>query len=103
MEDTISRAEHEEFKRRLDEQNERQDTRIKLLEKNVEKLTTLTTSVERLAVNIETMVKEQEKQGKRLENLENKDGEMWRSVVTYSTTAIIGIIIGCIAVQFGVI
>ena len=74
MENTISRAEHEEFRRRLEEENRRQDKRIELLEDNMRELNSLTASVGKLATSIESMVKEQEKQGKRLETLEDRDG-----------------------------
>ena len=47
------------------------------------------------------MVKEQEKQGKRLETLEDRDGAMWRKVVAYGATALVGIFIGYIAQQLG--
>lgn len=101
MEDTITRAEHEEFSKRLEEWDQRQDRRIELLEESVRDMSALTTSVEKLATNIEGMVKEQEKQGKRLEVLESRDGEMWRKVVGYIITAVVGIIIGFIFTQFG--
>lgn len=101
MDTPITRAEHEEFRRRLEEENARQDKRISLLEDSVREMNALTTSVERLAVSVEGMVKEQEKQGKRLETLEGRDGEMWRKVVGYIATAVIGIIIGFVFTQIG--
>lgn len=101
MDTPITRAEHEEFRKRLEEENKRQDRRIELLEDNVNKLGSLTTSVEKLATNMENMVKEQEKQGQRLETLESRDGEMWRKVVGYVVTAVIGIILGFVFTQIG--
>lgn len=101
MDTPITRAEHEEFRRRLEEENRRQDKRIALLEENVRQMGALTTSVERLAVSMESMVKEQEKQGKRLEVLEGRDGEMWRKIVGYVATAVISITIGFIFAQIG--
>lgn len=101
MDDAITRAEHEEFRKRLEEQNQRQNKRISLLEESVREMGALTTSVERLAVSMESMVKEQEKQGKRLEVLEGRDGEMWRKVVGYIATAVIGIILGFVFTQIG--
>lgn len=101
MENTISRAEHEEFSLRLAEENERQNKRIELLETNVRELNQLTTSVSKLASSIESMVKEQEKQGRRLETLEDRDGAMWRKIVAYGATALVGIFIGYIAHQLG--
>jgi len=87
MDQPITRAEHEEFRRRLEEENSRQDRRIALLEESVSKMGALSTSVEKLALSMESMVKEQEKQGKRLETLEDRDGEMWRKAVGYVVTA----------------
>ena len=49
----ITRAEHEEFKRRLEEENARQDRRIALLEESVSKMGALSTSVEKLALSME--------------------------------------------------
>ncbi len=101
MEDNITRKEHEEFARRIDAENERQNKRIGLLEENVRQIGSLTASVEKLAVSMENMAKEQEKQGKRLETLENRDGEMWRKVVAYIATAIVGIVIGYVFTHIG--
>lgn len=102
MDSPITRAEHEEFRRRIEEENKRQDRRIELLEVNTKQIATLTTSVEKLALSIESMVKEQEQQGKRLEVLEGRDGEMWRKVVGYIITAVLGIILGFVLRQLGI-
>ncbi len=108
MDGAITRAEHEEFrkwveteKKRLADEDERQNSRLKLLEEDVRQISVLTTSVEKLAMSIEGMVKEQANQGKRLEELENRDGEMWRKVTGYLITAIAGILIGFIFKQIG--
>ena len=63
---------------------------------------TLTASVEKLAYSIEGMVKEQERQGKRLEALESRDGEMWRKVTGHLITVVIGIVVGYIFTQVGI-
>lgn len=108
LETYISRMEHEEFCRRmeienkrLEDENDRQNKRIEILEKNVQEFSSIATSVEKLAVNMQGMLKEQEKQGKRLEALEGRDGEMWRKVTGYIATAIIGIVVGYIFTQMG--
>ena len=98
---TISRAEHEEFAKRIEEENHRQNRRIEILEKNMQQLAALTSSVEKLAYSIEGMVKEQESQGNRLEKLESKDGEKWLSVSNYVITVIIGLVLGYIFQQAG--
>lgn len=101
MDTPITRAEHEEFRRRIEEENRRQDKRIELLEESNKQLTTLTGSVEKLAVNMENMLKVQNQQGNRLEELEGRDGEMWRKVTGYIVTAVISIVIGFIFAQIG--
>ena len=101
MGEPISREEHEEFSRRMEEHNKRQDRRIELLVGNTKQIGALTVSVEKLAQSIETMVKEQEQQGKRLETLEGRDGEMWRKVTGYIVTAVVGILIGFVFTQIG--
>lgn len=104
----ISRQEHEEFRRtmesentRLHEENKRQNQRIASLEETLTQVAGINTSVEKLALNMENMLKEQVSQGKRLETLEKRDGEMWRKAVGYAMTAIIGIIVGYIFKQLG--
>ena len=101
MDTPITRAEHEEFRRRIEEENSRQNKRIEILEANIVRLEALNVSIEKLALNMESMLKEQVQQGKRLETLESRDGERWRTVVSYAITAVIGIIIGFVFKQMG--
>ena len=74
---------------------------MELLEHTVQQISDLATSVEKLAVSMEGMLREQEKQGTRLETLEDRDGEMWRKIIGYAATAAVGIIIGYVARQIG--
>lgn len=101
MDTPITRAEHEEFRRRLEEENERQNKRLSILEDSSRQFTTLVTSVEKLAMSMQSMLKEQESQGKRLEILEGRDGEQWRKVVGYAITAVLGIALGYIFKKIG--
>ncbi len=47
------------------------------------------------------MYEEQKQQGERLKILENRDGEMWRKVVGYVITAVVGIVVGFVFNQLG--
>ena len=87
MDEYITRAEHAEFCARLDAENNRQNRRIEILEGTTKQISELTTSVQKLAMSVE--------------NLENRDGEMWRKVTGYVLTTIIGIAIGFLAKQIG--
>ena len=100
MGDFLTRKEHEEFRRSMDlanknleDENRRQNKRLEILEENAKENTELVANVGRLAVNMENMLKVQEALDKRLERLENKDGEMWRKVVGHAVTAIGGAVV----------
>lgn len=101
MDTPITRAEHEEFSRRIEDWERRQDKRLELLEENVREIGTLTASVEKLAQSVESMVKEQERQGNRLETLENRDGEKWRKLVGYVAAALASGLAGFLLAQLG--
>ena len=101
MDSPITRAEHEEFVKRMEDEDRRQNRRIEILEESVQQFTSLTASVEKLAMNMENMLKEQEAQGNRLEALEDRDGEKWRTVTSYVMTTVIGIMIGYIFTLLG--
>ena len=70
MENGIARAEHEEFAKRIDAENTRQNRRIEALEQNVDRFGRIASSVE------------------RLDKLEKKPGENWNTVVKTVLTAI---------------
>lgn len=97
----VGREEHTEFAKRIEDEQHRQNRRIELLEEAVKQNTALTVSVERLANSMKNMANEQIKQGERLEALEGRDGEMWRTVVKYVLTAALGLVIGLVATQIG--
>ncbi len=100
MEENITRVEHDEFSRRIGEEHKRINRRLDILEKNTEKLNALNTSIEKLALNMESMLKEQVQQGKRLSILERRDGEMWRNAMKYVLSAVLGAVIGYISNKF---
>ena len=102
MPELISRAEHEEFSRPMDEWNRRQDKRLELLEENVREIGTLTASIERLTISVQSMVKEQERQGKRLETLEGRDGAKWRKLMGYIVSALVAGVVGFRLAQIGI-
>ena len=75
--------------------------RTPALEDSVRQIGALATSVEKLALSMQSMLKEQEKQGNRLEVLEGRDGEKWRKVMGYIATAIVGVVLGYLFKQIG--
>lgn len=100
-ENFLTMSEHNEYAKRIDDWQNRQDARLKEAEEKIDEITKLNTNIERLALSMETMQKEQVKQGERLEALEKKDGEMWQTVVKYALTAVIGAICAYILAKLG--
>lgn len=94
MDDVITRQEHTEFARRQDAENERQNRRISLLEEQFQKLNSLTVAVEKMATNMENMLTEQKRQGKRLEELEKEPAETNKQIKQAIITAVVGTIVG---------
>lgn len=102
MENGIRREEHEEFARRMEDEHKRISHRLTDLEETVRQIGALTASVEKLALSVESMARTQTKQGERLEELEDRDGEMWRKVSGYVLTTIIGAILTFVLMQIGI-
>ena len=108
MDTPLSRGEHKEFSdkinseiKRLEAEDKRQNNRIDDMEKDIKHTMSLASSVERLAANMESMLKEQEKQGKRLETLEKRDGEKWRKVMETIITVVVSGVVGFILAHIG--
>lgn len=97
----ITREEHNEFVKRVEDENHRQNRRLEKVEDLVVKVGDIAASVEKMAMSMQSMVSEQERQGKRLEKLESRDGEMWRKAVGYVVTALLGAVIGFALKQIG--
>lgn len=104
----VSMEVHKEFEKRmisenqrLSDEDKRQNKRIEALEDTVRQIGDLTASVKELAVSMKNMAKLQEQQGQDIEELKNRDGEMWRKVMGYIVTAVIGAVITLVFTQIG--
>lgn len=80
MEDSkyITYEVHNEFAKRIEDENTRQNHRISNLEDTVKQVQELTVSVREMAVNIGQMTKELSKQGERLEAIEKEPATKWK-------------------------
>ncbi len=103
MDGNITRAEHIEFVKRIDEENARQNKRISMLEEGVDRMNALTVSVERMAVNMENMLAAIERQGnliekqnERLEKIEKEPAEEHLQMKHAVLTAVIGTVVGAV-------
>ena len=97
--DYIGRKEHDEYVRRMEDEHTHIDKRISALEEALKNQNKLALAVEKLALNMEQMLKEQQKQGERIDELEEAPAKKWNTVVTAILSAIGGAIgTGVIAV-----
>jgi len=114
MEGNLTRAEHEEFARRmtaenkrLEDENTRQNRRLEQLENTVnqivvQQLTTLTGTIQALKTSVDNTIKEQAAIGERVKKLEDKDGDMWRTAVKYVLSAVVGGVVVFMLTQIGI-
>jgi len=92
---------HEEFAKRIEDENHRQNKRIEVIEDHVCEITKIASNVEKLAINMEHMVSELKDHGVRIKTLEDRDGDMWRTVMTHIATAIAGGLVTYFLAKFG--
>ena len=100
-EEYVSKEVHEEFARRIEAEDERQNKRLTKLEDAVSQMTELTVSVKELAANMANMAKEQSKFGDRLEAIEAKPAQNWDKLVWAIAGAMIAGIIGYVLATIG--
>ena len=89
MDEFVTKAVHDEFARRIDEENDRQNKRLSLLEAGQAQITELVATVKVLAVNMENMAKEQAKQGERLKEIEGKPAKRWETLIACIITCLV--------------
>ena len=78
--DYITRVEHDEFAKRMEDEHNRQNHRISEIEENFRQIQALTLSIEKMALNVENMAKELKRQGDHIEKLEEAPGHNWNKL-----------------------
>ena len=89
MSEWVSSEVFTETMRRIDAEDNRQNTRLTELEIAQKQISELITSVKVLANNMESMAKEQVKQGVRLQAIEEKPGKRWDTVIACIITGLV--------------
>lgn len=93
---------HREFAERIDAEERRQNKRLDKLEDGIVQLSELTSCVKVLTNTVENMVKEQVKQGERLEAIEDVPAKNWEKLVWAIGGAILTAIVAFILKQIGI-
>lgn len=79
--DYVTRIEFEERGKRIDDENNRQNHRLDKLEKIADQLTDMAASIKAMVVTMQSMQKEQERQGQRLEKIEQEPADNWNKLI----------------------
>ena len=90
MSEYITTEVHNEFCKRIEEENTRQNHRIANLENAINQLSELVASVKVLAVNVENIAEQIKSQGERLKEIEGQPKKRWETIVSCLITGIVG-------------
>lgn len=93
-EEFVTLSVHNEFSKRIEEENARQNHRLTQLESDVKDNRKLTASVEILAKSVERIAKEQEKMSARLTAIEQEPADNWKKFLWLLFSGIVGAVIG---------
>ena len=103
MGEDITRGEIEERFHRVEDENNRQNRRLEKLENIMDTINELTASVQLLAVRMEAMQKEMEKQGKRLEVIEQEPADKWKSLTRTIITGVVSALVAYFLAKGGIL
>lgn len=92
MENYVPRYEYEEYKERMHDEHQRQNSRIKNLEDVYKQQGELLGTIKEIAVKQNVILEEQKQQGKRLDVLEQIPAKRWDTL----TAGILGAVAGAI-------
>ena len=96
MDDYVSLALHNEFADKIKAEDERQNKRISMLEESMKQIYILNTSVEKIAMSVETLTHEIGEQNKRLKAIEDKPVQNWDKLVWAVGGAILSAVVAFI-------
>lgn len=83
----ITRAEHEEFKQRIEDEEKRQNHRLDSLETRVDKLIDMQVSMAQLQVGISNITEELKKLSTDVDKIKNEPADKWNRAVWIIITA----------------
>ena len=96
MEDFVTVALHNEFADKIKAEDERQNKRISMLEESMKQIYILNTSVEKIAMSVETLTTEIGEQNKRLKAIEDKPAQNWDKLLWLIGGAVVSAVIAFI-------
>lgn len=95
-EEFVTKVEHNEFVKRIEAEDNRQNHRIEIIEQKQAQISELVASVKVLAANVENIAKEINTQGERLKEIEGVPRKRWETVVACIITGLLGAAISAV-------
>lgn len=92
----VSLEVHNEFVKRIDAEDSRQNKRIEIIEQKQAQISELVASVKVLAANVESIAKEINEQGLRLKEIEGIPKKRWETVIACIITGLVGAAISAV-------
>lgn len=77
----LTRPEFDATIQRFEDEDRRQNKRLDMLEASLNKLNDLTVTVGRMAMSLETMTKQLERQAQQLTEIEKTPGNRWNTLI----------------------
>ncbi len=87
---------HNEFVKRIDAEDSRQNKRIEIIEAKQAQISELVASVQVLAANVENIAKEINKQSQRLDEIEGIPKKRWETIIACIITGILSAVISAV-------
>lgn len=86
----IDRHEYEECVERIKDEDHRQNRRLEELEGTMKQISSLTISVEKIAISVQSLAKEIAKHSAELDALKSVPGKRWDTIITGILCAVAG-------------
>lgn len=96
MSEFVTKEEHTEFCKRLEEHMDKQDSEIAELKNRNDILIEMGNAITEMSTNMKHLASDLHEQGRRLEAIENRDGKKFREIELGTIMLIIGAIVGAI-------
>ncbi len=102
MDEFVTLSLHKEFADKIEREDDRQNKRIAMLEESMKQIYTLNTSVEKIAMSIETLTTEIGEQNKRLKAIEDKPSQNWDKFLWMIGGVVVTAIVTLVLKQMGI-
>ena len=102
MDDYITRPEHDEFKKRLEDEESRQNRRLEVIENRVDKLIDMQASLAVMQAGIDSISESVKRIGTEVDALKSEPAQNWHKAVWIVFTVIVTAVITYILSKAGV-